>query len=143
MSQIHTLLSRLQVASMSPGPNATALTSFSCPSSSATRRGALPDELGLTAHTDVEASNEAHASSAPVPLKAIRRTVRWCASSRHARHFHATSAQCPRVLRSTAPSAAHSLTEWSPEQEASSRPSGLHSTPHTRSSCPSILPMHL
>mmetsp|Transcript_8519 Transcript_8519/g.37572 ORF Transcript_8519/g.37572 Transcript_8519/m.37572 type:complete len:287 (-) Transcript_8519:2-862(-) len=88
-SQIHTLLSRPQVARSEPdGDHAHDLTSFSCPSTTATHSHS-PDPLaGCCAHTAVLASKEAVARSRPQGDHAACRTVLLCTPSSSATVTH-------------------------------------------------------
>mmetsp|Transcript_12150 Transcript_12150/g.43781 ORF Transcript_12150/g.43781 Transcript_12150/m.43781 type:complete len:270 (-) Transcript_12150:882-1691(-) len=124
-SQIHTDLSRPQVASSVPlGDHAQDLTSFSWPSTTATHSQSPP----LCVQTAVEASNDAVARSRPHGDHDTCRTVRLCtpSSSATVTQFPPAAALCD-----------HSRHVLSEDVDARHRPRGSHCIPQTRSSWPS------
>jgi hypothetical protein len=139
-NHIHTLLSRLQVASRFPsGFQAQALTSFSWPSNVAWHSKLVDLAFGVISQTAVVPSKLEDARSFPSGLKHTHRTVRVCASV----VVVAIQLKCEVPLQSLPAVLLFALfalfksfksqkqMERSPEQELREREVGDHEIPHT------------
>ena len=122
-SQIHTPLSRLQVARKEPEEDqATHLTSFSWPSSVAVHSNVLDSEVVLSQMEQV-ASKLAEAINFPHGDQEMERMVRWCPSVRAVLHVQSFSLSFSVRL--------HRRITLSSPQEARQVPLGFHPTFHT------------
>ena len=125
-SQIHTVLSRLQVANNCPVDHATDLTSFSWPSRVATHSQSF--SRASYSQIPVVASKLAVAISFPEGDHAKLRIVRLCPCSSVWMHCQFDKSECD--------AGAHSRTVLSPEHVARMVFVGCQTACHTRSWCP-------